>query len=437
MNERPIPESYWVLPGRFLAGEYPGLRFDEFGARQRLTAFLNAGFDSFIDLTGIGERPPYLPMLQEEARGYNADVSHLQFSFPDFHIPTPEAMTAALDAIDAALAEGHKVYLHCVGGIGRTGTTVGCWLIRHGMKPAEALARLRALYATSAQSALAPRSPEADEQVEFILNWKEPSPLPPLPPSGGLPKKVEENKIDWHSRFLQQASWTRDLRAYLFERAGLERTQRVLEVGCGTGAVLAGLATPAIIHGLDRDAARLAEARLHAPSARLVRGDALELPYPAGTFEITFCHFLLLWVHDPLQALLEMKRVTRPGGYVLALAEPDYENRVDKPDSLVPLGRWQTESLRRQGADPGLGRRAAELFRQAGIRLIETGPLREGGKRPLSPAEWGLEWAVLEADLAGRVPAHDLRRMKQLDEEAWNRGDRLLHVPTYFAWGQV
>jgi protein-tyrosine phosphatase len=82
-------------------------------------------------------------------------------------------MTATLNTIDTALAEGHKVYLHCVGGIGRTGTTVGCWLIRHGTKPDEAIKRLRELYAASAQSALAPHSPEADEQIEFILKWAE------------------------------------------------------------------------------------------------------------------------------------------------------------------------------------------------------------------------------------------------------------------------
>ena len=82
-------------------------------------------------------------------------------------------MTAALDAIDDALAGGHRVYLHCVGGIGRTGTTVGCWLVRHGMEPADALKHLRELYAGSAQSALAPDSPEAYDQIEFILNWVE------------------------------------------------------------------------------------------------------------------------------------------------------------------------------------------------------------------------------------------------------------------------
>jgi hypothetical protein len=173
MNDKPIPESYWVLPGQFLAGGYPTLRLDEFATRRRLTAFLNAGFDTFIDLTCVGERPPYFSILSEEAGYDGREVRHRRFSFPDFHVPSHEMMVATLDTIDKALAEGSKVYLHCVGGIGRTGTTIGCYLVRHGMKPTEALHHLRELYHSASQSLLAPHSPESDEQIKLILDWEE------------------------------------------------------------------------------------------------------------------------------------------------------------------------------------------------------------------------------------------------------------------------
>jgi len=242
--------------------------------------------------------------------------------------------------------------------------------------------------------------------------------------------------MDWHKRFVQQAGWTRQLRAYLFERAGLSAARRVLEVGCGSGAVLPGQPAGVEIYGLDRDLPRLAEARLHAPQARLACGDALRLPYAAALFEITFCHFLLLWLAHPLQALQEMKRLTRPGGYVLALAEPDYTARVDQPAALAVLGRWQAESLRRQGADPGLGSRLPGLFRQAGLQVIETGCLRQDGGHPPGPAERELEWAVLEADLAGLVSPEEMQRLKHLDEAAWRSGERVLYVPTYWIIGR-
>ena len=246
--------------------------------------------------------------------------------------------------------------------------------------------------------------------------------------------------MNWHTRYIQQSAWTRDLRAYIFEKAGLANAHHVLEVGCGTGAILSTLETSAVrckCHGLDLDPAMLTQCRIHAPAASLTRGDGLHLPYEDQTFNITFCHFFLLWVKNPLAALLEMKRTTKPNGYVLALAEPDYHARVDKPSELIQLGRWQTESLLRQGADPGIGARLANLFRQAGIRLIETGTIQSRGNEALKPDEWENEWATLESDLAGIVPDQEIQRMKQLDKRAWERGERVLDVPTYFAWGQV
>jgi SAM-dependent methyltransferase len=241
--------------------------------------------------------------------------------------------------------------------------------------------------------------------------------------------------MDWHKRYLQQARWTNHLRAYLFKRAGMDSASRVLEVGCGTGAILSELNPSIAVHGLDLELAPLMEASMHAPKAILACGDALLLPFAAGVFDITFCHFLLLWVRDPLQALREMKRLTRPGGSILALAEPDYYNRVDKPDTLAVLGRWQAESLQRQGADPGLGLHLENLFHQAGIPIIEAGTLRADDDLQLSPGDRDLEWSVMEADLEGLVTPEEIRRLKILEDRAWDCRERVLFVPTYWAFG--
>jgi ubiquinone/menaquinone biosynthesis C-methylase UbiE len=254
--------------------------------------------------------------------------------------------------------------------------------------------------------------------------------------------------MDWHARYLQQAKWTRDLRTYLFDKAGLSNARRVLEVGCGTGAILRDLHTSASptctapnavrckCHGLDINPDAFAQCRIHAPTTALTRGDGHFLPYPDHSFNIVYCHFFLLWVNDPLQAVREMKRVTSKNGHILALAEPDYFARVDKPDELKILGEWQRESLKRQGADPGFGSRLAETFFQAGIKILETGTIQGVANDP--PAEEReMEWAVLEADLVGFVPSEEIQKMKLLDQKAWKRGERVLHVPTHFAWGQV
>jgi len=242
--------------------------------------------------------------------------------------------------------------------------------------------------------------------------------------------------MNWHSRYAQQASWTRDLRAYLFERTGLKSAGRILEVGCGTGAVLSGIVSPASSHGLDIQFASLEDARRNAPSALLVAGDVLSLPYVDGCFDIAYCHFLLLWVADPLRAVLEMKRVTRPGGSIFALAEPDYSARLDRPEALTVLGKWQAQALQRQGADPSLGGKLGDLFFRAGVEIVETGTIQRSGEAALTPAERELEWAVLQDDLAGLVPDSELKKLKALDEGAWAAGERELYVPTYFAWGR-
>jgi SAM-dependent methyltransferase len=241
--------------------------------------------------------------------------------------------------------------------------------------------------------------------------------------------------MDWHARYLQQAGWTRDLRNYLFDQAGLVHARRVLEVGCGTGAILKELSTPAGLHGLDIDPAALARCRIHAPRAVLTQGNGLHLPYPTHTFDMVYCHYFLLWIPDPLQAVREMRRVAKAGGHILALAEPDYSARVDQPAALNILGEWQIAALKRQGADPAFGAHLAETFDQAGIKLRETGTIQGGGREP-SAEEWDMEWAVIESDLAGSIPGAQIREMKHIDLQARARGERILHVPTHFAWGQ-
>jgi ubiquinone/menaquinone biosynthesis C-methylase UbiE len=212
----------------------------------------------------------------------------------------------------------------------------------------------------------------------------------------------------------------------------LKTARRVLEVGCGTGAILRELSTP-VLHGLDLEAGSLDECQVQAPAASLTLGDGHYLPYPDKSFDIVYCHYLLLWVKDPLQVLCEMARV---GHSVLALAEPDYSQRVDEPSALTLLGELQMKALRRQGANPSFGASLAETFYQAGIRLVETGPI-QGGAVVESAEEWETEWAVIQSDLAGIVPEREIQKMKELDETARKNHERALHVPTFFAWGKT
>ncbi|MDD2920863.1 MAG: class I SAM-dependent methyltransferase [Anaerolineales bacterium] len=241
----------------------------------------------------------------------------------------------------------------------------------------------------------------------------------------------EIETMNWRARYLQQAAWTRGLRKYLFDQAGLSRAKRILDVGCGYGAILGEIPAPAAPYGLDLDSAALTECKIHAPNAALTRANGQRLPYADKSFDIAYCHYLLLWVEDPLQVAREMARVSR---HVIALAEPDYGQRVDEPTELKALGAMQTESLRRQGANPFLGGALAEIFYQAGIKIVETGQIQnQDSARPIEDGE--SEWDVIQFDLQGIASDVEIQKMKILDRQTRENGKRILRIPTFFAWG--
>jgi SAM-dependent methyltransferase len=209
-------------------------------------------------------------------------------------------------------------------------------------------------------------------------------------------------------------------------------------VGCGTGVLVAELnilAPQTRVAGLDIQAEALSHARGYAQNADWVQADAHALPFPSASFDLALCHFLLLWVRDPIRVVSEMKRVTRPGGAVLALAEPDYSGRIDYPDELAVLGAAQRTALQRRGGDPLIGRRLGEILSQAGLIEVETGVIGGQWRAAPSKQEMDLEWAVLESDLAGVFPPAELKRLRRLDEAAYRQGSRILYVPTFYAWG--
>src|SRR5688572_10383546 len=142
----PIPNSYRLLEGRLIAGEYPGDRTDD-PARAKLGALLDAGVTCFVDLTEPHELRPYHGILAEEATKRGIRSRHVRLPIVDVSIPSgPERMRAILDTIEQELQAGGTVYVHCWGGVGRTGTVVGCHLVRSGMSGDDALAHVAELF---------------------------------------------------------------------------------------------------------------------------------------------------------------------------------------------------------------------------------------------------------------------------------------------------
>lgn len=151
-HELPHGGCYWVLPGRLLAGAYPAPHLD---------ALLGAGIDCFIDLTRPGESlAAYAVEAQGRARWHG-------FAITDYSVPGTALMRRIVDALDAELAAGSRVYVHCHAGVGRTGTAVGCWLVEQGLTGAEALDLI-----AHKRAALPGQSPETAAQREFVRRWQ-------------------------------------------------------------------------------------------------------------------------------------------------------------------------------------------------------------------------------------------------------------------------
>jgi len=172
----PFPRSYWVVPGKFLAGYYPGSR-DPVTARKKLKSLLDHGIRYVINLMEKEEKnfngemfQPYESQLHPLAKEMEISVKLMRMQIQDMDVPTAEGMIAILDEIDRLLNQNRVIYVHCWGGRGRTGTVVGCYLARHGLAVGEAALDLLAELRKNDPISHLP-SPETKIQADFVRSW--------------------------------------------------------------------------------------------------------------------------------------------------------------------------------------------------------------------------------------------------------------------------
>jgi SAM-dependent methyltransferase len=168
--------------------------------------------------------------------------------------------------------------------------------------------------------------------------------------------------------------------AALLDRVGLRPGQDAIDLGCGPRGVLDLLAERVApggrVVGLDADPVHIAMAREFTEQRRLgsvhiVAADARRTGLPPESFDLVHARTLLVTVPEPAEVLAEMVRLARPGGWVVSL-EPDVEVAVCYPGHPAYSRMWELfrAAFGRHGADLLIGRRLAELYRQAGLHDI-------------------------------------------------------------------
>lgn len=160
-----VVHAWWVRPGTVLAGEYPGSP-DPVLAKAKIDVLVDAGVRTFVDLTTPDDAlEPYRHLLDGVAAERGVDVIHEPFPIPDLGVVEDHRYDEVVATIESACSQG-AVYVHCWGGVGRTGTVVGCLLVDEGLGYDDVIARISALRAATRKANR--RAPEVDAQHEVL-----------------------------------------------------------------------------------------------------------------------------------------------------------------------------------------------------------------------------------------------------------------------------
>lgn len=168
---------------------------------------------------------------------------------------------------------------------------------------------------------------------------------------------------------------------------------RILDIGCGTGAITADIARAVSpggsVIGVDRDASNLEIARLergNVANLTFQLGDVMASDFatPFGApFDVVNATRMLLWISEPVRALAQMKTVLRPGGRMVALeySLEDTEWEPEPPrlfrDFYSAFLQWRAS----KGWDNAIGRHLPEFLEAAGFAEIETHRCDEAVRR--------------------------------------------------------
>jgi hypothetical protein len=174
----PFDQAYWVRPPMLMAGCYPGAE-DRARALRQLKGLVDHGIRHVINLMQTGERNrfgrpfvPYEDQMQSLAAAAGCSISFDRMPIQDGWIPSRMEMGRILDRIDDCIQIKRPVYVHCLGGLGRTGTVVGCYLARHGFSTGRNVIKM-IRYSRRNTLTRYLNSPETNRQIDLVESWVE------------------------------------------------------------------------------------------------------------------------------------------------------------------------------------------------------------------------------------------------------------------------
>ena len=187
-----------------------------------------------------------------------------------------------------------------------------------------------------------------------------------------------------------------------FVRPMISPQSKILDVGCGPGSITVGLARWAAdgsVIGIDvgeevLQTAQQAVEEAGCSNISLEQASVYELPYADSSFDLTYAHQVLQHLADPVLAIQEMARVTRPGGHV-AVRDADYCTMSCRPESEM-IDEWRRIYClvaRHNGAEPDAGRHLLAWFHQAGLHEVKCSATASVYATKEERENWGLSWA--------------------------------------------
>jgi SAM-dependent methyltransferase len=242
---------------------------------------------------------------------------------------------------------------------------------------------------------------------------------------------------EWEYYLKEQAKSSASTRNYIYRRINITRLSPILEVGAGSGVISRELVSRSSgpLVAIDQEQELLNSAKANSPGIPDLwfcggRGEAL--PFNDGLFSATLCHMTLFWCQKPGEVVKEMARVTKSGGWVVALAEPDYGGMLSYP--LAKLAELSVKSLDRDGLEPFLGRKLRQLFVSGGLEteVGVPGQVLHSGDR----GDFELSWWLRRKVWRGTVSEPELERMMKEEAQAVSNGEWMVYLPWFYALGR-